>query len=141
MILTFAILSALYFALAFAVERGRGRNLDLIACAYRDELLATRNELADTQAQLQQHRERGLCAELAAQLQDARRAAAHWQEQHDALLKENSTLSVDLASTEREAQYLRRYVRKQKDVTAGVVLLAGAPQVKRMHIADVRLMP
>lgn len=141
MILTFAVLAALYFALAFAVERGRGRNLDLIACAYRDELIATRNELAGAQAQLQQHRERGLCAELAAQLQDARRTAAHWQEQHGALLKENSTLGVDLARTEREAQHLRAYVRRQNDMRAGVVLLAGAPQVKRMHIADVRLMP
>lgn len=111
-------------------------------CANLEYLLHMEREITTELAtQLQQRQERGMCAELAAQLQDATRTAAYWQQRHDALLAENSTLSVDLASTEREAQYLRGYVRKQNDVTAGVVLLYGAPQVRQLHAASGEQMP
>lgn len=118
MTLTFTILAALYFALAFAVERGRGRNLDIIACDFRDQLIATRAELTDTQREL-----------------------AHVQHLHATLLAENNTLVTDLMYTEKEAQHLRAYVRKHNDVTAGVVLLAGAAQARQLHIAKAELMP
>jgi hypothetical protein len=119
MILTIVTLAALYFALAFCVERNRGRNLDIIACDYRGQLI-----------------------EALAQLDDSQRNAAYWQERTDKLIDENYTLGIDLYRTETEAQYLRGFVRRQKDTTAGVVLLYGAPNAKRqLHVAEASLMP
>jgi hypothetical protein len=119
MILTIVTLAGLYFALAFCVERNRGRNLDIIACEYRSQLI-----------------------EALAQLDDATRNAAYWQERTDKLVTENNTLVVDLYRTETEAQYLRGFVRRQKDTTAGVVLLYGTPNPKRqLHVAEARMMP
>lgn len=108
MILTIVTLCGLYFALAFAVERGRSRNLDLIACDFRDQMV-----------------------EAYARLDDAQRNCDHWQARTDALLLENSTLLVDLTRTEQRNQYLESLHRQRKGETAGVLLTEFVINPKR----------
>jgi hypothetical protein len=114
MILTIVTLAALYFALAFCVERNRGRNLDIIACDYRDQLI-----------------------EALAQLDDAQRNAAYWQERTDKLVEENNTLVVDLMHTERRNVYLEQIHQARKGETAGVKLLCGRTNMQAKMQAQV----
>jgi hypothetical protein len=114
MILTIVTLAALYFALAFCVERNRGRNLDIIACDYRGQLI-----------------------EACAQLDDATRNAAYWQERTDKLVEENNTLAVDLHFTQERNVWLESIHMARKGETAGVKLLCGRTNMQAKMQAQV----
>jgi hypothetical protein len=118
MILTIVTLAALYFALAFCVERNRGRNLDIIACDYRDQLI-----------------------EALAQLDDATRNAAYWQERTDKLVQENNTLAVDLHFTQERNVWLESCFRQRKATLEGYRLLDNDLAPRHLQMADVRMLP
>jgi hypothetical protein len=114
MILTIVTLAGLYIALAFCVERNRGRNLDIIACEYRSQLI-----------------------EALAQLDDATRNAAYWQERTDKLVTENNTLVVDLHFTQERNVWLESIHMARKGETAGVKLLCGRTNMQAKMQAQV----
>jgi hypothetical protein len=112
------VLLALSTALAwcsFEFYRNRAANLELHVEGLRDEIV-----------------------EIMCKLDDAQREAARLRTSNAHLIRENSTLLVDLEYTERACQFYRSRRRRNRELAAGWLLTDGwaRPQKK----ANVQMM-
>jgi hypothetical protein len=80
------------------------------------------HDRANALQQWQDEHHEAACA-LRSRLDDAQREAARYRTSNAHLIREATTLGIDLYRTEQDAVYLRSCLRRQRDCAAGAILL------------------